>query len=134
MIIEIRKLAAKGKYEGDFSFELTTSEDKLLIPMCAFEGTVKVEGRFETYEDDSVGVDFTIKYALVGQCSYCLENARKDVEYSSEVLFVTDKDDNDNYYYDGVKLDLTAAVNDALLFSQPEVLLCKEGCQGIKIN
>ena len=134
MIIEIRKLTAKGKYEGDFSFEFTPSEEKLLIPMCAFEGAVKVEGSYEIYEDDSVGVDFTIKYVLAGQCSYCLEKARKEVEYNSEVLFVADKDDNDNYYYDGIKIDLTAAVNDALLFSQPEVLLCKEGCQGIKIN
>ena len=90
--------------------------------------------KIHIYEDDSVGVDFTIKYGLEGQCSYCLEKARKQVEYYSEVLFVADKDDNDNYYYDGIKIDLTAAVNDALLFSQPEVLLCKEGCQGIKIN
>lgn len=134
MIIEIKKLTARGKYEGDFSFEFTPSKDKLLIPMCAFVGAVKVEGSYEIYEDDSVGVDFTIKYGLEGQCSYCLEKARKDVEYYSEVLFVADKDDNDNYYYDGIKIDLTAAVNDALLFSQPEVLLCKEGCQGIKIN
>ena len=134
MIIEIRKLTARGKYEGDFSFEFTPSEEKLLIPMCAFEGTVKVEGSYEIYEDDSVGVDFTVKYGLEGQCSYCLEKARKYVEYYSEVLFVADKDDNDNHYYDGIKIDLTAAVNDALLFSQPEVLLCKEGCQGIKIN
>ena len=134
MIIEIKKLTARGKYEGDFSFEFTPSEEKLLIPMCAFEGVVKVEGTYEIYEDDSVGVDFTVKYALEGQCSYCLEKARKEVEYYSEVLFVADKDDNDNYYYDGIKIDLTAAVNDALLFSQPEVLLCKEGCQGIKIN
>lgn len=134
MIIEIKKLTARGKYEGDFSFEFTPSEDKLLIPMCAFVGTVKVEGSYEIYEDDSVGVDFTIKYGLEGQCSYCLEKAGKEVEYNSEVLFVADKGDNDNYYYDGIKIDLTAAVNDALLFSQPEVLLCKEGCQGIKIN
>lgn len=134
MIIEIKKLTARGKYEGDFSFEFTPSEEKLLIPMCAFEGVVKVEGTYEIYEDDSVGVDFTVKYALGGQCSYCLEKARKEVEYYSGVLFVADKNDNDNYYYDGIKIDLTAAVNDALLFSQPEVLLCKEGCQGIKIN
>ena len=134
MIIEIRKLTAKGKYEGDFSFECTPNGDKLLVPLCSIEGTVKVEGRYEIYEDDSVGVDFTLKYALVGQCSYCLEKASKQIEYYSEVLFVRDKEDSDNYYYDGIKIDLSAAVNDALLFSQPEVLLCKEGCQGIKIN
>ncbi len=134
MIIEIKRLTAKGKYEGDFSFEFTPSEDKLLVPMCRFDGPVKVEGSYEIYEDDSVGVDFTLKYVLDGQCSYCLESARKEVSYSTEVLFVTDKNDDDNYYYDGVKIDLNVAVNDAVLFSQPEVLLCKEGCRGIKIN
>ena len=134
MIIEVKKLTAKGKYEGDFSFEFTPPEDKLLIPLCRIDGTVKVEGRYELYEDDSVGVQFTVKYALEGQCSYCLERARKQIEYSDDVLFVADKNDGDNYHYDGMRVDLTAAVNDALLFSQPEVLLCKEGCQGIKIS
>ena len=134
MIIEIRKLTARGKYEGDFSFEITPAEDKLLIPLCSIAGTVTVEGKYEIYEDDSVGVDFTLKYVLEGQCSYCLEKASKRIEYYSEILYVTDKEDSDNYYYDGIKIDLTAAVNDALLFSQPEVLLCKEGCEGIKIN
>lgn len=134
MIIEIKKLTAKGKYEGDFSFEFTPPEDKLLVPLCRFVKSAKVEGRYELYDDDSVGVDFTLKYALEGQCSYCLERAERQIEYYSEVLFVADKNDNDNYYYDGIKVDLTAAVNDALIFSQPEVLLCKEGCQGIKIS
>ena len=134
MIIEIKKLTARGKYEGEFSFEVTPSDDKLLIPLCSFDGALKVEGKYVIYDDDSVGVDFTLSYAIVGQCSYCLEEAREQIEYNAEVLFVADKDDNDNYYYDGVKIDLTSAVNDALLFSQPEVLLCKEGCQGIKIN
>ena len=134
MIIEIKRLAAKGKYERECSFCFTPSEDKLLVPMCSINGEVGVEGSYEIYEDDSVGVKFMLRYVLKGQCSYCLESAKKAVEYSSEVLFVTDKDDGDNYYYDGVKIDLSSAINDALLFSQPEVLLCKEGCQGIKIN
>ncbi len=134
MVIDVKKSAARGQYEGDFSFTLEPSADKLLIPLCSFGGAVNIEGRYTIYEDDSVGVAFTISYKLVGQCSYCLERAEKQIVYDSDVMFVTDKDDGDNYYYDGIRLDLTSAVNDALLFSQPEVLLCKEGCEGIKIK
>ena len=76
-----------------------------------------------------------IRYTLVGQCSYCLADAVKEIEYTSDtLLFVTDKEDGDNYVYDGNRLDLSQAVKDALLFSQPEVLLCKEDCKGIKID
>jgi uncharacterized metal-binding protein YceD (DUF177 family) len=93
-----------------------------------------VEGDYIIYEDESVGVKFKITYTLKGQCSYCLEDAQKTVEFESDVLYVRDKEDLDNYYYDGIKIDLTTAVDDALLISQPDVLLCKEGCDGIKIN
>jgi uncharacterized metal-binding protein YceD (DUF177 family) len=134
MFIEVKKLIAHKQYEGKFSFSYTPPKDKLLLPLCSFEGDVKVEGEYVIYEDDAVGVKFKITYMLKGQCSYCLEDAQKTVEFDSDVLYVLDKDDADNYYYDGNKLDLTTAVDDALLISQPDVLLCKEDCGGIKIN
>ncbi len=133
MIIEVRKLLNKGKYTGGLSFDFIPEKDKVLVPLSTID-KVSVEGEFEIYDDDSVGVTFTLKYILKGQCSYCLADAGQPVEYSAEVLFVTDKNDCDNYVYDGIKVDLKVAVDDALLFSQPAVLLCKEGCEGIKIN
>ncbi len=134
MIIEIKKLLAKAQYNGEFSFEYEAPQTLVSVPLCRFDGAVKVFGSYEIYDDDSVGIDLHLAYLLKGQCSYCLEDAQKQVEYSSEILFVTDKDDCDNYVYDGHNIDLTKAVDDALLLSQPGVLLCKEGCQGIKIN
>jgi uncharacterized metal-binding protein YceD (DUF177 family) len=134
MIIEVKKLNARKEYEGTFSFDYTPMQDKVLLPLCSFDGNVKVEGDYIIYEDESVGVKFKITYTLKGQCSYCLEDAQKTVEFESDVLYVRDKEDLDNYYYDGIKIDLTTAVDDALLISQPDVLLCKEGCDGIKIN
>lgn len=133
MIIEVRKLLTKGKYEGTFAFDFVPEKDKILVPLSSID-KVDVEGKYEIYDDDSVGVTFTLKYNLKGQCSYCLADAEQAIEYSTEVLFVTEKNDCDNYVYDGVKVDLKVAVDDALLFSQPAVLLCKEGCEGIKIN
>ncbi len=133
MVIEVKKLVGKGKYTGEFAFDYVPDADKVLVPLSKID-KVRVEGSFEIFDDDSVGVNFTLSYTLRGQCSYCLADAEQQIGYSSEVLFVTDKDDCDNYVYDGIKADLKVAVDDALLFSQPAVLLCKEGCEGIKIN
>lgn len=133
MILEIRKLLTRKSYEGSFEFDYAPAAEKLMLPLCEVDGAVKVSGEYEIYDDDSVEIRFRLSYKLKGQCSYCLAKAEKEVEYSSEVLFVTEKDD-DNYYYDGMNLDLTEAVDDAFIFSQPNVLLCKDGCGGVEIN
>lgn len=130
MEIEVKKLNALGKYTGGFSFDYLPPDDICIIPLCKVQGVVKVTGEYEIYEDDSVGVKFYVKYKLLGQCSYCLEDAEKEIEYLSEVLFVPENDD-ENYYYDGVKIKLKTAVDDAILISQPNVLLCKDDCKGI---
>lgn len=125
MILEIKKLMAKGEYTGNFSFVYEPPQDLNLLPLCRIEGGVNVEGGYEIFEGDEVEVTLKISYKLVGQCNYCLADAEKQIGYESEpLLFVTDKDDCDNYYFDGNRLDLSQAVNDALIFSQPEVLLC----------
>lgn len=129
MIIEVKRLISKKVYEGKFSFEYTPSQDKILIPLCRFDGDVKVTGGYEIFEDGSVEVTFNVAYRIVGQCSYCLEDAASDISYDFAATFTTDKDNYDDYYYDGYKVDLTTAVNDALLASQPDTLLCKK-CVG----
>ena len=133
MKLEIKKLNALKKYTGDFECEYEPPKDICLVPLCGIEGKVFVGGKYEIYDDDSVGVDFTVRYRIVGQCSYCLEDAEKDVEKAFEILFVTG-DDEDNYHYDGISIDLKPAVNDAILFSQPNLILCKEDCTGIDVN
>ncbi len=132
MELEIKKLNALRKYTGEFSFEYAPAEDLNLVPLCKISGTVKVSGEYEIFEDDSVEIRLTVDYYLKGQCSYCLNDAEKQIKFTTEVLYLTEKD-NDNYYYDGNKLDLKPAVNDAILISQPNVLLCKEDCKGIDV-
>lgn len=134
MILEIKKLMARAAYTGEFSFDYQPPQESVLVPLCRIEGGVKVTGDYEIFENDEVEVTLKISYLLVGSCSYCLAEAKKHIEYSTDALFVTDKDDCDNYVYDGNRLDLSTAVNDALLFSQPKVLLCKEDCKGVKFN
>lgn len=126
MRIDVKKQIALNKFKGDFQFDYTPPKDICIIPLCEVNGDVKVCGDFEIYDDDSVGVNLKISYKLSGQCSYCLSAAEKRVEFDYEILYVPDKDD-ENYMYDGVKIDLTPAVRDAVVVSQPGVLLCR-GC------
>jgi len=101
------------------------------------EGEVKVTGSYEIFEDDygkiDVEVTLIISYLLKGQCSYCLSDAQKRIEYETTVLFVPEHSDDD-YYYDGNKINLKTAVDDAILMSQPQILLCKEDCEGIDVT
>ena len=133
MKIQVKKLNALKKYSGSFEFDYEPPADLCLIPLCKIEGSVQISGNYEIYDDDSVGINFTVKYLITGQCSYCLNDAKKQIEKPFEVLFVPE-DDSDNYSYDGVTIDLTTAVNDAILFSQPNLLLCREDCAGIDVN
>ena len=133
MEIEVKKLNARKEYVGNFDFEYEPPKDVCLIPLCKIADKVKVTGSYEIYDDDSVGVTMTVAYKIEGQCSYCLKDAQKDVEFTSEILYVPEKDD-DNYYYDGIKINLKTAVDDAILISQPNILLCEEGCTGIDVD
>lgn len=133
MEINVKRLCALKEYEGSFEYDYDPPADLCLIPMCRINGGVKVSGKYVLYDDDSVGVTLTVRYKISGQCSYCLENAEKDISYTAEILYLTERED-DNYIYDGVKIDLKSAVNDAILISQPNILLCKEDCTGIDIT
>lgn len=133
MEIEVRRLNALKKYEGQFEYEYEPPADSCLVPLCKIEGNVKVSGSYEIYEDDSVGVNLTVNYKISGQCSYCLNEAQKDISFTSDILFVTEEDD-ENYLYDGIKINLKSAVDDAILISQPNIILCREGCTGIDVT
>jgi len=126
MVLEIRRLYSKGEYSGSFSFEFMPPPDVLLLPLCRVEGAVSVSGKYEIFDNGDVEVSLGLRYALSGSCSYCLNEASTDIEYKTDITFVTDKEDLDNYYYDGNRLDLSKAVNDAMIFSQPSVLLCAD--------
>lgn len=133
MELEIKRLNALKKYTGSFNFNYLPDKNLNLIPLCNIAGEVNVYGEYEIFEDDCVEIVLNLRYKLVGKCSYCLNPAEEEINYSSVVLFVTEKDD-DNYYYDGNKINLKTAVDDAILISQPNVLLCKEGCEGIDVT
>lgn len=133
MRLEVKKLNALKKYTGGFEFECEPSADMCLIPLCGFDGKVSVKGNYEIYEDDCVGVNLSVGYRLKGQCSYCLSDTVREIRSEYEILY-SPEEDPENYSYDGSSIDLTTAVNDAILFSQPKLLLCREDCTGIDVN
>lgn len=133
MKIEVKKFNAQRKFSGNLQFEYTPTKEQVLLPLTVIEGNVKVSADYEIYDDDSVGVILTISYKLTGQCSYCLEKAQTKIEKTFDILFVTEQDE-ENYLYDGNTINLQTAVIDAILFSQPNLLLCKDDCAGIDLN
>ena len=132
MELEVRKLNALKKYTGSFEFDYLPKDDLTLVPLSRIEGVVKVSGEYEIFDDDSVEIVLNVRYRLVGKCSYCLNDAEKEINYSSEILFVPEND-GDNYYYDGIKINLKSAVDDAILIGQPNLLLCRDDCEGIAV-
>ncbi len=134
MIIEVRKLNTQKKYSGVFSYGYNAPKSLIAVPTFDFADAVKVEGDYLINEDDSLELRFKVKFKLKGSCSYCLEPAEAEIEFEYEALFSPYDEEVDYYSYNGITADITPAVNDAILFSQPSVILCKEGCKGIDLK
>ncbi len=130
MIIDIRKLNAKKAYQGELHFEYSAPEELIGIPFVKFVGPVKVDFSYELYADDALEIKGTVRYALEGQCSRCLKDAKMSVEGELDALFEPTSDPEDYGYVGGV-VRLEEAVEDAIMASMPFSLSCGEDCEGI---
>ncbi len=130
MIIDVRKLNATGKYSGPVSFDYDAPAGLIDIPFVRFASPVRVEGEYVLYDDDSVEITGKISYVLEGQCSRCLKETSSEIEGELNACFRL-RPEEDDYPYSGGKIDLTDAVNDAIMASMPRVLSCGENCEGI---
>ena len=133
MIIDIRKLNAQKLYTGSMEFEYSAPKELIEIPFVAFVGAVKVQFDYELYEDNSIEFRGSVSYTLEGQCSRCLEKASAQVKGELDAYFEPRKDSED-YSYSGGIVDLTKAVNDAIMASMPYLLTCKEDCEGLSYS
>ena len=131
MIIDVRKLNAQKQYSGTLEFEYEAPENLIDIPFVKFSSPVKVEAEYELFEDDSLELRGKILYTLEGQCSRCLKETSERVEGELDAYFQPFKDGED-YAYSGGVIDLTNAVNDAIMSSMPRTLSCGENCQDIR--
>ena len=131
MILDVRKLNAQKKYSGRLEFEYEAPENLIDIPFVKFSSPVKVEAEYELFEDDSLELRGKILYTLEGQCSRCLKETSERVEGELDAYFQPFKGGED-YAYSGGVIDLTNAVNDAIMSSMPRTLSCGENCQDIR--
>ena len=130
MIIDVRKLNAQKKYTGSMEFDYSAPQELIEIPFVKFVGPVKIEFDYDLYEDDSLEIRGTVSYALEGQCSRCLKAASQVVEGELDAYFEPRKDYEDYGYTNGV-VDLTKAVEDAIMASMPFSISCGDDCEAI---
>ena len=133
MIIDIRKLNAQKKYSGSMEFSYAAPEELLDIPFVKFATPVAVQFDYELYEDDSLEIRGSISYRLEGQCSRCLKETSQEIEGEIDAYFQPVKNGEDYTYTNGI-VDLTKAVNEAIMASLPFTLSCGEDCEGISFH
>lgn len=133
MHIDIRKINAQKKYTGSMEFDYPASEALIQIPSVKFCGPVKILFEYELFEDDSIEVRGTVQYGLQGACNRCLKPVTVNVVGELDAYFEPRKDYEDYGYTNG-KVDLTQAVEDAIMASMPYVILCEEECENISYN
>ncbi len=131
MIIDIRKLNAQKKYSGEMEFDYSAPDELISVPFAKYAAPVKVRFQYDLYEDDAFEIRGSIFYKLIGQCSRCLKDANAAVEGELSALFEPTKDCED-YSYSNGKVDLTPAINDAIMASMPFALSCGDDCKGIE--
>lgn len=130
MIIDIRKLNAQKKYFGDMQLEYVAPENLIDIPFVKFAAPVTVTFSYELYEDDAFEIRGNVRFSLKGQCSRCLQAATCEVEGELDACFEPKKDAED-YSYSNGRVDLTKAVDDAIMACMPYNLSCGEQCKGL---
>ena len=133
MIIDVRKLNAQKKYAGSMEFDYSAPQELIEIPFVKFASPIKVCFDYELYEDDSLEIRGTVSYRLEGQCSRCLKDAAKQIEGEIDAYFQPFKNGED-YSYSGGVIDLTQAINEAVMASMPFTLSCGDDCQGISFS
>lgn len=98
-----------------------------------FSSPVKVEAEYELFEDDSLELRGKILYTLEGQCSRCLKETSERVEGELDAYFQPFKDGED-YAYSGGVIDLTNAVNDAIMSSMAAYALLRRKLSGHSVH
>lgn len=133
MVIDIRKLNVQKKYFGELVFECEPDEKLIEIPFVSFASLIKVQAKYELFEDDSLELRGTVSFELSGKCSRCLKETSMHVEGELDAYFEPRKDAED-YSYSGGKINLKEAVEDAVMACMPYLLLCDENCEGIRYS
>ncbi len=130
MVIDIRKLNIQKKYSGKMEFSYDAPENLIEIPFVKFASPVTVCFSYELYEDDAFEIKGDISFAIEGQCSRCLKEAKTTVKGELDALFEPKRDCEDYSYSNGI-VDLRKAVDEAIMACMPFTLSCGDNCETI---
>ena len=133
MVIDVRKLNAQKQYTGTMEFDYSAPENLIDIPFVKFSSLVKIRFEYELYEDNAMEIRGTVSFELEGQCSRCLKETKNQVTGEFDALFEPTQKGEDYTYANGV-IDLTKAVNDAIMANMPFMLSCGEDCVALSYS
>jgi uncharacterized protein len=76
-----------------------------------------------------------IKAVYMSECARCLKKLESHIEKTvvESIVSVDNKEDEDDYVYEGKTLDLERIIKDCVYLSKPSRLLCKIDCKGMCI-
>ena len=129
MILDLKKLKAKGKNESEFFFEYAPESLPLSIPFTELAFPVTVSGTVTLCGEHSAYVDGEVCFTLKGQCNRCLADAERS--YVTEFAEKVDEDNENGYAPVNDVIDLSKIVNDTILTALPVSFLCSDGCLGL---
>ncbi len=129
MILDLKKIRAKGKEEESFFFEYTPENQLLDMPNGELLTPVKISGEITLTDRHSAYVEGEVTFTVKGECTRCLAETEK--EYIANFAEQVDDENENGYVVVNDRLDLTKIVNDAIIINAPVSFLCKEDCKGI---
>ena len=117
MILDLRKLKRSGKDQSDFFFEYVPESELVNIPNATLDGAVKVSGSISLTGEHSCYVEGEVQFAIKGECTRCLEDARN--EYVAEFSEGLEENNIDGYSVKNDTVDLTEIVDDLIMINIP---------------
>lgn len=128
IVIELAKPMANVGTALPFCGKFVLDGDLLPYPNAKLN---EVSVAFDvTFTNPDVEVEGQIVCVVSGCCDRCLEETKRSFKLSFFQTFKKNPSE-DEYGYDGSKLDVTKAVQDEIVLSVPTLFLCKDDCKGL---
>ena len=128
----VRAKASEGK-EVDFKVEINLDNKFVEDKNYKFLTSALVQGKM-VFNIDKLYINATISFKLLAICDKCGEEFEKVLSFPFNEVFVDSTkahSEEDYIILNQTCVDLSKAVEDALLLSLPTKMLCKENCKGL---
>lgn len=132
MILDLKKIRAKGKEEESFFFEYSPETQLLDMPNAELILPVKISGEITITDRHSAYVEGEVAFTVKGECTRCLTETEREfvVNFAEQV----DQENENGYTVVNDRIDLTKIVDDAIIINAPVSFLCNDDCKGICVG